>query len=392
MEMVASMIPENGLRLTNVEPSLDNRVVVLEVTDSVDQAGNPETPLTLLLDGEVIAKGDEHLPTDAEDIMVRISFDGTKVAVVRPHLKNTRVVWEISINGKVLWEMPYETLYDIQWISNDDLAWVCMNNWYEDDDWRRHVDNIHFFVNGVNRTETFEFISVAPRRDGEILVVMEGDQEWDVFDDGHQSDPRPRRKNRNAPDIHDSPKPEVAKEKLGPTEKTTQVCFLGEDGPLFHGIKPNGVVGNFTYTEDRSRVGYIGFRYFRWLFKFYSWAEKQVDRHEDKDPVWMIPLVFLVSPYFLGPLLEVVSKRHYPVNGTKEWKKGYMIADDPFFTPAGELVITVTNKHGKQFVVTEEREGPIFDKIRNLRYLKDEGVLCYIGQRKDGFYRVTVNC
>jgi len=319
------------------------------------------------------------------------SFDGKKMAVAIREGNPLRYV--IYINGAKFYELDpiYDNLYHFMWISNDELAWEA---WIHEEGRRGHLKARHKYLNGEKISE-FGLHPFYYDRSSRILVKT-GDKEFLVFDDGSRSATQPLREHwpfgLPTTTTDDSPQPE---KEYNEQIDRVRVVFNGQKGPWFDDIESGGGLRTFAYTDDRSKLAYLGVRYAKITNLMAPLFGRALDRAfeiEDKTgktPWWAKPLAILCNPYF-GPLhaLAEMSKRWYIVDNGHEWKKAYHQAFDHFYTPNGQLVVTVLDDN-KNRVVIDEDEGPAFDCIQDVRYLPDEGCVSYIGRLGDEFFKVT---
>lgn len=174
-----------------------------------------------------------------------------------------------------------------------------------------------------------------------------------------------------------------------------RVVWRGQAGPQFDGLENGGGFRTYAFNADNSRLAYVGIRYGEWakgIMKVVGpLIEKACDRESrgGKPPWWGWPLAMLFNPYMgLGYAASEASRRWYPVDNGQAWKKGYEFANNHFYTPDNELVVTC-RQGGKVMVVINEQEGPTFDEVCNVRCLED-GQLCYLARKGDRIFRVTV--
>ena len=352
IDAVVARHPETWGYARYVSPSFDNRSFACERTS---ESGVRR----IVLNNQVCAEWSErHVYPKAA-----LSYDGKKLAVAmevreKGTIPNVAKITNsiITINGVVAYQVPFETVYRFDWIDNNLLAWSA---WSTDDNHEIDAKGIRYFVNGVDMTDTFEFEPVGGEHDG-MVFVKNGKVLYRVHCDGTKSSPLllpeedadieqwqwtgmlwpEKKEDANAPEIV--------------VEGTKPAQFL--DSVLGH-------------TEDRA------------------------DRHKertDREPWWMWPIALLFNPYFgIGHLYLKMSERYHVV-GNKRWKKCYRFAENPFYTPNGELVVTVANKQ-KMAVVIDEIEGQWWDEVYAPRFLPQENCVSYLARAGNEFFRIVVD-
>lgn len=318
------------------------------------------------------------------------SFDGKKMAVAIKEGNPLRYV--IYINGAKFYELDpiYDNLYHFMWISNDELAWEA---WILEDN-NGPIKENHKYING-KKVSDFGITPFGYGRTSQIFVKS-GNEEFIVFDDGSRSEVQPLRKHwpfgLPTTTTDDSPQPE---KEYNEQIDRVRVVFNGHKGPWFDDIESGGGLRTFAFTDDQSKLAYLGIRYAKitnLIAPLFGKALERAFEIEDKTgkvPWWAKPLTLLYNPYF-GPLhaLAEMSKRWYVVDNGHMWKKAYHQALDHFYTPNGQLVVTVLDDN-KNRVVIDEDEGPAFDCIQDVRYLPDEGCISYIGRLGNEYFKVT---
>jgi hypothetical protein len=339
-----------------------------------------------------IAAESEH---PADMFTFSLSFDGAKLAVAS-RSRDERRHNDVSVNGEVLYRMPYDVIHYFDWIDNERLAWEAWNR----DALHAKDDRIHVFLNGEDRTD-FDFQPILLERHAHAVCVREGDVAYVVYEDGSRSEPK-----RLEGDVsrHDLSRelfparmlgegPQVARDEA---RRKVRVAHGGYRGPWFDGIEADDGMGSaFALSADGRRLGYVGMRYSGVANVVSRAFERLMERAEEaeertgKSPGWAMKLAMLFTPYGgRGHAFIEGSRRYHPVDDRREWAKRYRHAGDQFYTPAGELVVTCADGRALRVVIDED-EGPPFDGVHNVRALPD-GRVCYVANRDRDFFRVTV--
>jgi hypothetical protein len=291
---------------------------------------------------------------------------------------------------------------------------------------------VRYFINGEDRTADFAFECYWGEFGRHAMAVWEKD--WVYYQDdtgarsrfekpvlmedgqfsfSHHRDNCPRGQRRWAEVLNASrgEKPEplppdadasgltlrqlVDRGLLADDSANGRIVWRGQPGPQFDGVENGGGFRTYAFSADKSRIAYVGIRYGGWakglMRAVGPLIEKGLNRESGKEPPWwMWPLTLLFNPY-MGPgyAATEASRRWYPVDNGQPWKKGYEFANNHFYTPASELVVTC-RQGSKVMVVVDEQEGPAFDEVYNVRYLPEEQAICYLARQGDKIFRVTV--
>lgn len=411
-DLIAAHDPANG-PIEHVSPSWDNQTVAIRTDDG-------QGKMRLIFQDTVTESG-----MGACDLGFDMSPDGKKVATHRMMVARdprATISHEILINGVVTYRVPFETIHYMNWIDSDRLAWHCWNR----DDLHQETDKIHTFVNDVEQDdERFEFQPFGGDRNG--VVVRENGVAYCIYDDGEKTEPVPcedGRKGldlmsticppRNYEDIQRESAQVVRPEKNGRRSRHCHVVYRGVEHQVgFPGIG-NGGGSDFTYSDDKSKVGYVGFHQswsawivehvvFLGIFGTLEWmreagfGEKPGAYRKTIRPLaWpsrilefvFLPLAMVFGPY--GPLgkLDERTRTYFLVDNGRVWKKGYRYAREQFYLPDDRLVALVSERNGDK-VVIDQVEGPLFDRIENVRWNAAERCVCYLGSRGNEYYRVT---
>jgi hypothetical protein len=320
-----------------------------------------------------------------------LSFDGMKLAVCRDLRYSGGEGHAIFINGERAHDVPFETVHYFDWIDNDRLAWECWDRVAL----REKEDTIHYFLNGEDLTDRFDFQPVLMDRMRHAIIVTEGETQYTVFDDGSRSPPRPKR------DIfshdRDAPRPERPEERWDEARRRVRVEWRGSLGPQFDAIE--SASGLRSYAIDGDRIAYVGIRYggvARAMGRSVGAALERIEGEpKGLAKLFAWPMALLFNPYFgIGHAYIEGSRRYFPVNGATPWKKGYRFAHDHFFTPKGELAVTCADPSASLRasgvrVVIDEDEGPAFDQVWNVRCLPT-GEVCYLAKKGEDICRIVV--
>ncbi len=344
-----------------------------------------------------------------------LSPDGKKLAIATQIYKEDlgRCESVISINGVEKYRTDLELVYRLHWLGNDRLLWTGWtnnNSGHIDDRGIRVFDNWNEVTGNLN----FENVLLDHRMTEGVYVRENGFVKL-YSDDGVVLESIPDNGGKLMFDARrdcglDAPKnelPQLIWNNGNPWEgdrRDYNLTYHGRSLPIFDAIHRENGMPEYAFSEDRSKVAYIGVNY-SWFArnlgkavgKGCAWGEKGEDKKVKGFGKYarlavMWPLVLLFNPYFgPGNMYLETAKRYYPVNDGKVWKRGYVFAWNHFFIPSGELAITAAkSRFGGQYVVVEEEEGPEFDEVYNVLWVSAENRLSYIGRRGNDFYRVTV--
>lgn len=348
-----------------------------------------------------------------------ISFDGKRLATcVRRSDKQRGFI--IRINGELVYEAPFDEFFDLVWIGNDELGWVVGNRGEEG---RRIEGGLRYFVNGKETTGEVEFRQALSDRRQHMIHLWQLGTFCVVNDHGERKHIRPVSADlwRNNYWPKEKEKPEQPKVTRPKRRGPSVISYRGQKYDPVDELEDNGGMRTFAFNADRSKIAYIAIRHGKIMRgvvsalmspmflqdKVQDWAKAPgLARGEYNHissgrglvlkivkvlcwaPSWIG--VLLCNPYFgLFNALFQSSKRWYPVDNGKYWRKGYSFATDHFYTPQEELVVTAFNGH-KACVVIGQDEGPLFDEIDNVRFIQQEGAVCYLARQGENIYRVTV--
>lgn len=342
--------------------------------------------------GRVLAETEPH-----ELMPMSLSFDGTKLAVARRVAEGGRVRHRIFVNGEPAYEADLSTLHHLDWLSDRELAW---DGWNEGDDGRVDDGGIRRFVNGRDATATLDFEPVLVDRMRHAIRVKEGSKAYMIHDDGSRTAPV-----TVGPDVDrwhwfDELMPPIRlDDRARPEEvwdgarRSVRVRYRGASGPIFDGIESFGGKRSYALNADGRRVAYVGIRYSGVARAMGRAVGAGIERIEGEpkglSKLWAWPLAFLFNPYFgLGHAFIEGSRRYFPVDHDREWKKGWRFASDHFYTPSDELVVTCTGGDGSRVVIDED-EGPPFSMIENVRHLAAEDAVCYLASEGEQIFRVV---
>lgn len=368
--------------VAHISPSSDNRayLIVTEPQEGVHR---------YVFDGRVIAESGPH------DLMpVSLSFDGTKLAVAKQGRRRGGDSSEIFVNGEKRYEIPFGTVYRFDWLDDERLAWSAWNR----DDLRSKDDTIHYFVNGEDVTGKFEFEPVLMDRMRHAIHVKEGDQAYVVYDDGSRSAPVTVPPDAERYHWFDGlwerdVRPERPEEAWDGSRRAVRVKYRGFTGPAFDGIESFGGMRSYALNKDARRAAYVGIRYSGAARVMSGIVGRALGNLEGEPKglakLWAWPLALLFNPYMgIGHGYIESSRRYFPVDHERIWKKGYRFAHDHFYTPDDELVVTGVEGRGERVVIDED-EGPVFDRIVNVRHDAAERAVCYLATDGQNIFRVS---
>lgn len=350
-----------------------------------------ETPITrYVFNDMVVLEQVDHDPPPT----FCMSFDGRKFATAEPQLRDERFVHVVKINGDPQYVIPSDTILALSWLDERRLACMVVN---QDADrkkkmWSRPKRHTTCFVNGKLESdlEIFHHMTEDLRTSA---TIRHGNRQFTLLDDGTMIDGVDY--DPDNPFGSDHVYPEQPKEMWDDSLKEVRVRFRNATTVnSFHAIESFGGLRQYIFNRDRTRVSYVGIRYPTLSRRLQKMAEKIIQRGEEDDKLGrllFIPTVILFNMYS-GPLYHMTeaTRRFHPVNHDKPWRKGYENVEHYFLTPKDNLVAVVTD--GKKFrVVIDEKEGPAFDQIVNVRWLKNRNHVCYMGRRKNDIFRVIVH-
>lgn len=370
--------------IENKDPSFGERVSTLH------------DEIIFVFDGEVVASTKY---CDNPTPKIALSPDGSKFAIsialrsMTPD-DGSAVCDRIFINGTCEYETEFGfEVDDMLWLSDTELLWKV---WDNDREFR-------FFLNGEDVTGRIKFQHFITGDRTHKALVTDGDEEYTIDEYGNCSDRRPATVKEfgvslTAAELEEQQERQKNTPRYeGEGDSPHRVIYRGETGPYFDEIGGGLNPFKFTLNEANDRIAYLGVLYAKWVRPTARFFEKRFERameieHErNTTPWWSLPVVMLYNPYF-GIVYGAAkySKRLFPVNGTRVWEKGYKQAAIQLLTPDNQLVVRAFVRGG-ECVVIDEVEGPVFDAIEHVRHLTDENVICYIGQKGNDFYRVTVS-
>lgn len=324
-----------------------------------------------------------------------MSFDGKRFAVAESRQDKDRFIHAVKINGKIQYTLPCDTIREFAWLDNERLACVAYNGYGNRRSNRRPRNKrraVGCFVNGkmVRGLDMFSALNDDLRL---ATIVRQNGQKYTLSDDGTCSDRMPY----DPEDPFHEPQgaePEQPQEIWNDLRNEVYVRYRDSSGPIaFHAIETFDGVRPYAFNGDRSKVAYIGMKYPMVARKIQQATDILLRRcleNSKVNPTSLLvwPLALLINPYF-GPLYHAIesSRRYYPVNGSWCWSKGYGLVTHFFLTPENELAVTVRDGRSQR-VVIEEREGPSFDQIENVRWLKDQQCVCYMARLGNSIFRV----
>ncbi|HSD12801.1 MAG TPA: hypothetical protein VLC10_04545 [Patescibacteria group bacterium] len=383
VERLADVRPEWGpIRHVMAAPDNTSFALIAEPAEGVHR---------VVFGGRVLAETGPH-----EIMPMSLSFDGTKLAVAKRGRGRGERTSEIFVNGEKRFDVPFETVYRFDWLDDERLAWSAWNS----DDLRAKDDTIHYFVNGEDVTGRLEFEPVLMDRMRQAIQVKEGRTAYMIYDDGSRSasvtvGPDVDRwhwfDELTPPiDLADRTRPE---ELWDGARRSVRVRYRGVSGPIFDGIESFGGMRQFALNADGRRAAYVGIRYSGVARAMGRAVGASLSRIEGEpkglSKLWAWPMALLFNPYMgIGHAYIEGSRRYFPVDHDREWKKGYRFASDHFYTPHDELVVTASGSDGRRVVIDEE-EGPLFAAVENVRHLASEDAVCYLAAKDDEILRVV---
>jgi len=375
-KLIATLQPNLGY-LKHVETNPTNTACVFLTED----VGNIERYIFQ----DMVYERDYYIPAFS------LSFDGKKLAIISPESDRIGKA-VILINGEVKYNTGLDTVYCLQWLSNDELAWYGCN---ESEDRNERTKDHGYFINGQDMTDRFEFECFYG---GSVMVKMDNFV-YCIDKNGNQSQSKVANGDRwNNWGFSDQTE-KVERPQTIQVGKKVAVNFNATTGPLFDEVGLAKDLRTIFVDDKTLRPYYVGMRYSRTATLLGKMAEKLFEKAEEiedrkgKIPFWGWPLAYLFGPYSPLPLGSVFmerSKRYYPVNGNQVWGKGYHYIDDYLLTPTSKMVV-VAHEGKKAFVVIDEKKvSSDYDSVYHCVYLPDEGI-CFIGRKDDNFFRVVVN-
>ena len=288
---------------------------------------------------------------------------------------------QIFINHVPMYSVPYDTMYNFEWIG-DSLAWCC---WNQADDPR--VTKTRHFLDGDDLTGLLYVTPMWRDRHFHQIYVADfcTDRSYWLFDDGRVVEAGravkwEERRWRDRAESEEHAKPKVVHdEKRG----VYRVSYRDVMGPFFNGIEHFGSMGEFTLSDDRSRVAYCGIKR--------SMVTRGVDRflnaYGDRMENGRVLSTLVLRPLVL--LYGKASKRHVVVDHDCTWKKQYRFADLYFYTADNRLVVMAHENKSSRIVINQQ-EGPLFGHVHNPRVMPGEHELSYIGVNGNEIFRVSV--
>lgn len=381
-------IPDHG-RLSVVIPAADNSSCAFHMTDEDSGAENE-----IFFHGKLCAKGAYTSPQRS------LSFDGKSLATAEEVIEDDRITHHVvKVHGERGEEVkrftaPISTLYHLDWLSNNELAW---NGWNEGEQGRVDDNGIRCFLNGEEMTGRMEFEPFWGERYADRIFVSNREARIGYWIDGYGN----RSEARPLPDDSERfpgvpawvwEKPLDQPEAVWNADRSKgHVVFRGVSGPEFDKLE-----SKFMTNNDYSRVGYVGANYSRMASMIGRWVagslngleEKEEKSHRMSVRAWILALLF--NPYFgLGYGWIEGSQRWRPVDHDRAWRKAYRFADDHFYTPRDEFVVTACDA-GKQRVVIDEDKGPLFDAIYHAVFAPGEDAVSYLARRDSEIFRILV--
>src|SRR5687768_16725241 len=195
--------------------------------------------------------------TGPHDLMPSsLSFDGSKLAVARRVIEGGRVRHRVEVNGEPAYDVDLSTLYHLDWLDNERLAW---DGWNEGGDDRIDDGGVRRFVNGADVTDRLDFEPVLVDRMRHAIRVREGDQAFMIFDDGSRSEAVRVASDTDRWHWFDGgpgarERPERPEETWDGARRSVHVRYRGVTGPMFDGIESFGGMRSYAMNRDGRRA------------------------------------------------------------------------------------------------------------------------------------------
>lgn len=393
-ELIANHDGEWGI-IDDFMTSADNRKIAYKAIENIGASDENDEIVHLICNGNCVQS--------LRKIKIRmcsLSFDASKFAfITEPYIvyedeqcEVFHYCHDVYINGQLAYTVPFDYVDCFAWISNDELVWRCSNIGKGS----RRETAIKCFVNGIDVTGKMMFGMLWDYYGSErgIVTRVEDYEEMKQYIvDWEGVEKEERYCNKTECVNCECQALEKASIHYDESNRWYHIRFKGADTPLFRDIPS---YGNFAYTADRSRVAYAGIRYPWWAEA--SWKivppsvidsilDKAVDGSIVANAI-MFPISFFYNPYDGHLTVRAESgKKYYMVDHGEPWKLSFEYIESFFYTPNGNLVANVIDREGFR-VVIDGSAGPKYDAIYKVRFI--EGKVCYIGFRKNKFYRIEV--
>lgn len=362
---------------------------------------------------------------------VALSPNGRHFAIARPH-EGTRAEYQnhrpcdIVVNGEKRFDAPHG-VSRLAWLDSDTLIWMVYPRRERAgrDPTGASDDRVRYFRNGEDVTGNFAFDTTwgAWCRDGLDLHAFDfaAGQWWSVDDRGiaYVRGALPEEARVAAPlDLHRHCWPDDHPQRSGTWRSTQEtdgtirtsydggphgpsistarghrVSFGAFEGPHFHAIAVESSMPEFTFSDDRAQVAYVGVQ------RCGAWAAATqlaavVRQMPPRALMRAVPVMLHPYSLFFGlpRAWDRARRRYFPATAERSWRTGYPYVDPRrfFFTPSDALVAPVQDGLSGERVVIDEEEGPAFTAVHHVRFLPQDNAVTYIGQRGDDFLRVVV--
>lgn len=301
--------------------------------------------------------------------------DGKQLATARcVAKKDGEPEYQILINGRGVYSCPGEALTSLLWLDESTLIWHASQHGRRE----RSADEGLWYRNGQALPNGAFGCEVLRDQQGRRWhAVMLGEKVYRVSLDGAWSQAMPLSSahrnhwwelTREEPFSFDEPPHQLIRYDCV-RRPVKQVQYREELLPaLFSEFLPLKGGGWFRLNEEASRVAFVGSRC--------SWTSEQ------------FPFVYPVAVR----LAQLYKSRAtvYVVDHDQTWKRSYQAVGSLFYTPFGQLVAVVKKANNKICVVIDQQEGPCFESVKNVRVSSQECAVCYLAQRGDKVFRVTV--
>lgn len=339
----------------------------------------------LVMNGKIMLEYDAFFRNDVEFAFAPDGYFAYAKAYTDADGKKTWKIWKRHDSQPIT--IPLDTLHHLVWLPGETLAWSGYNE--------EEKGEVPYFVDGVEMTGKLKFRPIlwGYMYSAVEITDFENNRHYQYRDDGAivECDHEKRL------DCESEENPRLIQNN---EREKTAISYKGVVGPEFDGIERNGGIALWTFNDDGSKIAYCGIKNPPWSRTAGKIVRYILDKYEEKNThglkkilygcgAW--PIMILANPYF-GPLhyVEEARKRWIPVNNGIPWQKQYKFACWPFFTRFDNLVVSaIIGKHWH--VVVDEKAGPPFDEIYNVRPSRcDNELVSYIGRRENTLFRVNI--
>jgi len=332
------------------------------------------------------------------DFQYELNYSGDRLAICRRVLQEDhKIVIDIYQPGSDIpieyYYSSWDTLYRMAWIDDKQLAYY---GWIDGED---HEIDTEFHINGEPAPKDFSFEIywggsvyfkwadgriVSKERNGEE-TISQGEPGVGIADD-FNSCWQP-----GLPDgrqVEERPGIECfATHRDGVGIRESRVAYKNYKGPKLEGLVESGTVG-VVIDEQKSQLGYVQLYTKPWFRPF----DKLFDIGDLSHSIFSWPLFLL---FFLPSLLISAL---FAVHGQQVIQTFMKEDEHHFWTPcnsiqelfySGNRLVALQINRFSQQVIINDRPGPKFNDIWNLKGYKD-GTLTYLGVRGKEMFRVEV--